>query len=115
MQGGKHTEMEQLLRRGVHKLQLPAMPTKADLEKILERHELDFPDRKLEVTVKGFKEKPYDLLKQLAKVEGLLSITERIRYAHKLAEKRGEDISWDHFVAADLLIKSNSQPDHGWE
>ena len=114
MQGGKHTEMEQLLRRGVHKLQLPSMPTKGDLSAILERHGLDFPDRKLSVTVKGFVEKPYELLRQLAKVEGLLSIAERIRYAHKLAEKHKQEIAWDHFVAADLHIKSNAQPESDW-
>ncbi len=114
IKGGQHTEMEQLVRRGVHKLILPSMPTKGDLEKILLRNGLDFPNKKQEVVVQGYSEKPYDLLKQLAKVEGLLAITERIRYAQKLANKREEDISWDHFVAADLLIKSNAQQESDW-
>jgi len=115
IKGGQHTEMEQLVRRGVHKLILPSMPTKGDLEKILHRNGLDFPTKRAEVVVQGFTEKPYDLLKQLARVEGLLAITERIRYAHKLADKREEEISWDHFVSADLLIKSNAQPEASWE
>ena len=90
------------------------MPTKGDLTAILERHGLDFPDKKLSVTVKGLIEKPYELLRQLAKIEGLLSIAERIRYAHKMAEKHKEEIDWKHFVEADLLIKSNAQPESDW-
>ena len=115
IKGGQHTEMEQLVRRGVHKLILPSMPSKADLEKILHRNGLDFPAKKAEIVVKGVVEKPYDLLKQLSKVEGLLAITERIRYAQRLAAKREEEISWDHFVAADLLIKSNAQTEAHWD
>ena len=76
---------------------------------------LDLPAKKTEIVVKGVVEKPYDLLKQLAKVEGLLAITERIRYAARLAAKREQEISWDHFVAADLLIKSNAQPEALWD
>lgn len=115
MKGGQHTEMEQLLRRGIHKLPLPDMPTRADLEAILGHNGLAFPKRGDTTVVQGITEKPYELLKQLAKVEGLLSITERIRYARTLAERAGKEISWHYFVTADLTIRSNAQQEAGWE
>jgi len=112
---GQHSEMEQLVRRGPHKLTLPTMPTKADLTAILEAHQLPFPTKGDQVTWKGHVEQPYDLLRQLAELEGLLAISERLRYASKIALKSREDIDWKHFVAADLLIKSNSQPEPNWK
>lgn len=117
---GKHSEMEQLLRRGVHKFRLPGMPTKKDLELIFERDGLEFPDRDLTVEIpvgkkKSITESPYKILRQLAKDTGLKSICERLRYAAKLASKAGEPVSWVHFTDAHLRIKSNSEPEPEWD
>lgn len=112
---GQHSEMEQLVRRGPHKLTLPTMPTKGDLTAILEANGLDFPEKSAQVTWKGHIEKPYELLRQIAEQEGLLAISERIRYAKKLARKKSEETEWDHFVGADLLIRSNNHPEANWK
>lgn len=110
VKAGQHAEMEQLVRRGVHKVPLPTMPTKADLSAILKKSGLDFPDRKLTVEVKGVEDNPYEVLRLLSKREGLKSITERLRYARKLCSKAGDDLAWEHFIQAHLIIESQAQP-----
>lgn len=114
MQEGARGELEQLMRRGVHRCSLPQMPTKADLAAILKRSGLEFPDRKLAVQVQGIEDKPYDTLRQLAKEHGLLAITERLRYARKIASRRKEDLCWDHFVEAHLTVASQATAEEGW-
>lgn len=108
-------ELQQLWRRGVHKVPLPTMPTKGDIAAILQHHGLEFPDKKLQVTVSGIVEQPYDILRQEAKHNGLKAITERIRYAHKLADKRQSKIAWEHFVDAHLRIAKNAQAEPDWD
>lgn len=118
MDAGKHHEMEQLMRRGVHKVPLPNMPTKADLSAILRSSGLEFPDRKDVVTVKDIDEKPYEVLRQLAKNHGLKAITERLRYSRKLAARKGDKkLAWEHFVEAHLIIAAQAAADNdgGWE
>ncbi len=112
---GQHSEMEQLVRRGPHKLTLPTMPTKGDLTAILEANGMEFPEKSSQIIWKGHVEKPYELLRQVAETEGLLAISERIRYAKKLAAKKDEDPTWQHFIGADLLIKSNSVAEPNWK
>lgn len=117
---GKHSEMEQLLRRGVHKIRLPGMPTKEDLTVIFQRDGLSFPDRKLTIDIavskaKTVTEQPYALVRQLAKDSGLKAITERLRYAGKLSARAGEEISWTHFVDAHLRIKSQNIAPADWD
>ena len=115
----KQKELQQLWRRGVHKVFLPSMPTKQDVAMILEHNGLYFPDVKLEVTVKSgkssIKETPYKILKQVAKEEALKAITERIRYAKKLAAKRTQKMDWTHFVLAHLTILKNAQIVGDWD
>lgn len=116
-------ELQQLWRRGVHKLILPNMPTVGDLTAILEHNGLEFPSADLKVEVR-FKdadgksqtivEKPRELLRQIAKTEALLAVTERLRYARKLAKKSGKPMDWPHFINAHLLISKQSQPPEDW-
>lgn len=108
-------ELQQLWRRGVHKVPLPGMPTKGDLDAILKHHGLEFPDRKLEVACGDIVEQPYEILRQQSKLNGLKAITERIRYAHKLADRKDGKLSWNHFVDAHLRIEKQSQAQPDWD
>jgi len=116
-------ELQQLWRRGVHKLVLPNMPTVGDLTAILEYNGLSFPapDYKVQVRFKDaagrlqtIEEKPRELLRQIAKSEALLAVTERIRYARKMAGKTGSRLNWSHFVEAHLRIAKQAQPQDDW-
>lgn len=115
-------ELQQLWRRGVHKVMLPAMPTKGDLAAILQHNGLDFPDRDFKVSISfrdgskklTIEECPYEILRQVAKNEALLAITERLRYARKLANKADEKLDWKHFVTAHLLIAKQAEQELEW-
>lgn len=111
---GRNGEMEQLLRRGVHRVVLPPMPTKGDLSAILRHHGLDMPKPTDEVEVSGIKDRPLDLLRQLAKRDGLKSITERIRYARKIAAKTDKPLSWELITQAHLIIASQADGNGAW-
>lgn len=111
---GKRGEMEQLLRRGVHRVSLPDSPTKADVSAILEHWHLDFPKANLSIDVQGVKDKPYDVLRFLAKEGGLKAITERLRYGRKLAAKEGRRLSWYQFLEAHLTIETESTAKDDW-
>lgn len=115
LENSKADELMQVWRRGVHKVMLPNMPTKADLEAILKHHGLEFPSKDLEVTVGKAVDQPYAVLRQLAKNQGLKSITERIRYAHKLANKKDGKIAWENFIDAHLRIAKNATPEPDWD
>jgi len=112
-------ELEQLLRRGVHKVVLADQPTKGDVTAILNVVGLDLPDKAMVVTVRvggqAVAERPYELLKQIGREEGLKSICERLRYGQKFASKAGEKLTWDHVVRAHLTIKKNAMPDNDWD
>jgi DNA transposition AAA+ family ATPase len=114
MQKGAGGELEQLMRRGVHRCALPEMPTKGDLTAILKRSGLEFPARQEAVNVQGVEDKPYDILRQLSKEAGLLAVTERLRYGRKLAARRKETLSWEHFVEAHLTIAAQATADTSW-
>jgi DNA transposition AAA+ family ATPase len=111
-------ELIQLWRRGVHKIALPAMPTKADLESILAHAGLDFPERQFTVKIPTRKEdvieSPYEVLRSLAKNEGLKAITERIRYARKLANKTNQKINWHSFIDAHHRIEKQATQEPEW-
>lgn len=114
----KHAELEQLFRRGVHKIRLPDMPTKADLAAIFEHWGLLFPEPGEEVSVrigrKSITEHPREIVRQVSKHDGLKAVTERLRYARKLARKREEELSWRHFAEAHLKIAALAQPEADW-
>jgi len=108
-------ELQQLWRRGVHKVPLPLMPTKGDIAAILDHAGLDFPDKKFTVTIGDIVEMPYEILRQQAKLNGLKAITERIRYARKLSDKaHSKHVSWQHFVEAHLIIEKQAQQEGEW-
>jgi hypothetical protein len=80
---------------------------------------LDLPEKAAVVTVRSggqvVTERPYDLLKQIGREEGLKSICERLRYGQKFASKAGEKLAWEHVVRAHLAIKKNAMPDNDWD
>ncbi len=104
--------LEQLYRRGVHKIKLPPQPTRGDVAAVLKANGLEFPERDMSVQVKRVSEQPYEILRILAREDGLKSITERIRYARKLG--RGV-VSWESFVAAHLYIQAQRVSKSDWE
>lgn len=115
-----HTaELQQLLRRGVHKVVLPDSPQAADVAAIADANGLEMPGRHEKIAVRhggqDFIEEPYKLLKQLGTEEGLKAITERLRYGQKLATKAREKFEWRHFVRAHLVIKGNATNKSDWE
>lgn len=120
-------ELQQLWRRGIHKVPLPLMPTKGDLAAILHHHGFEgepyfengkqigiFPAKDLEVVVKKMTDSPYEILRLVSKSEGLKAVTERIRYAQKLAGKADGKISWHHFVDAHLRIQKQAEQEGEW-
>jgi DNA transposition AAA+ family ATPase len=114
MESGKDRELKQIMRRGVHRFVF-GNPTSHDVEAILADAGLDLPDAKATITVGSHTEQPRALLKQLANQHGLKSITERLRYARRLAAKAGQRLCWAQFIRADQLIRASSiPPDAGW-
>lgn len=129
-------ELQQLWRRGVHKVPLPPMPTKEDIGAILMASGFEgepvnevttkggketktkigvFPNPNFEVTVGKIVDKPYAIIRQQAKDNGLKAITERIRYARKLCEKAGaRGVTWNHFVEAHLRIEKQATAKPEW-
>lgn len=110
-------ELEQVFRRGVHRINLGDRPTTADLREIFASVGLEMPARADTVTVRTghtpITESPYEMLRQLAAEQGLKAIVERLRYGTKLAD--GQDLAWEHVVKAHLLIQKNATaPAHGW-
>jgi DNA transposition AAA+ family ATPase len=131
LEAAKGDELLQIARRGVHVFRLPSMPTKVDVGMILHANGFSgkpvldskgnaipktvFPEKDMTVTVKKVIEEPYAILRQLAKDNGLKAITERIRYAHKLANKNSGKISWETFVDAHLRIAKNATAEPDWD
>ena len=108
-------ELQQLWRRGVHKVPLPMMPTKADLRAILEFNGLTFPAANEQVAIGNITEKPYEVLRQLCKLEGLKAITERLRYGRKLACTSAEKFGWPHVMDAHLRIAKQAEQEGEWK
>jgi len=111
-------ELEQLLRRGVHKVVLPEQPTKADLTAIVRDRGLEFPSQGTRIAVMvggvGCVEDPYEMLRQVGKEEGLKAICERIRYGEKFAKKEKAALAWKHVVRAHFTIQRNAEPGNDW-
>lgn len=108
-------ELEQLLRRGVHRIVLPEYPTSADVSAILKSSGLEMPKRGMEVTVQAITENPYEVLRQLAIGSGLKAITERLRYARKLASRKQCKVSWQDFIEAHLSIANEMTSKNKWD
>ncbi|MFT3989959.1 MAG: hypothetical protein QM680_00980 [Luteolibacter sp.] len=114
----KKAALEQLFRRGVHRVQLGDIVLVKDAKPIFAHHGLEWPSKSLAFEFPGLRapEKPIEILRGLSRDQGLKAMTERIRYAQKFARKAGEKIDWRHFVQAHLTIESNSvAPTSDWE
>ena len=91
-----------------------------DARAIFEHHGFSWPTKSYSVDLpigggKTLTERPLEVLKQLAKEEGLKAMTERIRYARKFAAKTGEALDWKHFIQAHLTIAANAaEPEDDW-
>jgi DNA transposition AAA+ family ATPase len=114
LENASQDQLTQIWRRGVHRVALPAMPTKADLTAIVKHHGLEFPERDLSITVGKIVDQPYEILRQQSKLYGLKAITERLRYADKLAKKQGSKTTWHHFVDAHVRIAKNAIEEPEW-
>ena len=112
------SDLEQLLRRGVHRVVLPDQPTRGDVEAICQHLGLELPAKGVTVAAKVggvmITDEPFAILKQVGKEEGLKAITERLRYASKFARKGETQIAWTHFVRAHLTIKQAALTEHDW-
>lgn len=109
-------ELEQLFRRGVHKVQLGDIVRTEDLKLILARVGLEWPGRRFTVEIAGVKDQPHEVLRKLAREGGLKAITERIRYGRLLAGREQVALSWSHFIHAHLIIETEaSQPKDDWQ
>jgi DNA transposition AAA+ family ATPase len=116
-------ELEQIFRRGVHRVNLGDKPQVGDVKVILEMWGLSFPARNEVIEVKigrdTFSESPFKMLEELAREQGLKAITERLRYGMKFAADAatGEAaLEWEHVVQAHVTIaKNGAAPVHGWD
>jgi DNA transposition AAA+ family ATPase len=111
-------ELEQIFRRGVHKMNLGDRPSTQDIAALADGWVLEMPTRGDTITIgsgpKALTEQPYEMLKQLAQENGLKAIIERFRYGSKLAGE--EDLTWEHVVKAHFMILKNATPPaHGWQ
>ena len=110
-------ELVQIFRRGVHKVNLGAMPTVEDVRRIVEAFGLTWSERHETVQVApGVSDTPFEALKQLAAEQGLKAIIERIRLANDLAADDERDaITWTDFLTAHYAVERNAQaPAAGW-
>jgi DNA transposition AAA+ family ATPase len=117
MEQEKKAALEQLFCRGVHRVELGNIVLARDMKVIIAHNGLSWPEKGLTLTYDNGKitEKPYEVLKQLAREAGLKAITERIRYAKKFASKARKPLDWQHFCAAHLTIAANAaEPADDW-
>lgn len=116
LKGHSQRELQQIWRRGVHKLALPNGPTRGDVSAILATHGLDLPPASESVTVGKVVESPAAMVRQVSQADGLKAVTERLRYGRKLASRAGEPLAWRHVVRAHLMIVAQgAAPDPGWD
>lgn len=120
MEKERKSALEQIFRRGVHRVQLGNIVQANDARLIFEHHGLQWPAKSLKVTfeIPGrplIEEKPFEILRTLANEDGLKAMTERIRYARKFAAKANEPLDWKHFTEAHLTIAANAvAPPDDW-
>lgn len=107
-------ELQQLLRRSVHRYALPTMPTKADLTAIFAAAGLPFPKQDLLIDLDTHAIAPYGTIRNLAKEDGLKSICERLRIAKESALKAKQKLTWTHFAQAHMKIKLNATASPDW-
>lgn len=117
----KAAALEQIFRRGVHRINLGDRPTVQDIVAITRAWHLEMPGKHEVHTVKlpsggELREELFKRIGQISKDDGLKAVVERLRSAGEYAADKGEDLTWDHFVIVDATITKNAaQPKHGWE
>lgn len=115
-ESAQREELEQVFKRGVHRVQLGDIVRTSDLKPILNHAGLRWPGRRFTVEIGGVKDQPHEVLRKLSRESGLKSITERIRYGRLIASKSNEVIDWKHFIHAHLIIETEAQnPTDDWE
>jgi len=98
IQEGKLSQMlEQLRRRGTIKIQLPARPPKADLDRIAKKFGLA-PAEELALEV----------IKEMLHTSGLGMVVKYLQNAARMAARENKKLSWDHFVQAHDIIQKLS-------
>lgn len=98
------TALHQLLRRGIHRPQLGQSPLQKDVRSIIEAHGLRWPNKSLLVDGQS----PWKIIASLAQHSGLKGVTERLRYALKLAARAAVPVTWNHYVLADSAVATNA-------
>lgn len=107
--------LEQLCKRGPVRLHLGPVPTMADVRAIIKSKGLTWPTATMTVETAGVVEHPFAMLRQLAKQDGLKSITTRLRMATKLAQREGAGkLTWEHVVEAHYTILARAVPPQAW-
>jgi phosphoglycolate phosphatase-like HAD superfamily hydrolase len=98
---GKHAEiLKQLGRRGIVEVMLPAVPPRADLDKIAAAFQLAAATGKEE-----------ELMRRVVADHGLGKFVKFLAAASRLAKKRGVKLSWSHFIEAhDVIVKLSVEP-----
>lgn len=115
----KRLALEQIFRRGVHRINLGDRPSVSDVTAFLKAWDLEMPGRHEEVTAKvdgeSVTEIPFAILGQLAKDDGVKAILERLRAAAEYAADKQTDLAWEHFVIVHTAIRKNALPPKtGW-
>lgn len=114
-ESARKEELEQVFKRGVHRVQLGDIVRVEDIKAILANVRLPWPERHFTIQIGKVSDQPHEILRKLAREEGLKSITERIRYGRLIANKSGEALDWRHIVQAHLIIENNaSAPKDDW-
>ncbi len=132
LKNASQDELIQLWRRGTYKFALGRMPGKQDIGCILHHYGFNgedigdrkfpncvfpAPDYKVQVPngrAKPIEETPYEVLRSLARSNGLKAITERINQAGNLAKKDGARVSWRYFCEAHLCIEADATEEKEW-
>jgi DNA transposition AAA+ family ATPase len=83
----------QLRRRGLYEIEIPEMPPRADLDLIARQYGLPPATGEAE-----------DIMLHLVKANAVAIYFTRLDDAVEMAGKKGEDLSWDHFVRACSIV-----------
>ncbi|MEM0964820.1 MAG: ATP-binding protein [Verrucomicrobiota bacterium] len=112
----KKGDLEQLLRRGVHRLNLGNVVRVTDMKVILSHYGLPWPSKGMEIKLDSehiFE--PLAELRYMAGHEGLKALCERIRYAEELAKLEKQTLDWKHVADAHFTIMANATYGEGAE
>lgn len=104
------TALHQCFRRGIHRPHLGKLPLRKDVQAILAAHGLKWPNKTTQILVGETSYKPSSLLQELAQTAGLKAITERLRYALKLAAHDACAVTWLHFCQSQKMVAYNEAP-----